>query len=146
MKTVVLVLVALTAALSRPLVAQEAKPVPKDSVRVYIPGCSKGYVFTAGPRTEDQPRRSDIPEGTHLRMNGPKELMAEIKAHEGTMIEITGLIKKGQYGQDGVRVGGARITPGLSPDGDSALRDTSFGQIMIDVEGWRPVAGLCRSR
>jgi hypothetical protein len=75
------------AMLSGPLAAQETKPVPKDSLRGSIPGCAKGYVFTAGPRTSDQVGRLDVPAGMHLRMNGPKKLMAEIKAHEGSMIE-----------------------------------------------------------
>jgi len=104
------------AMLSGPIAAQETKPVPKDSVRGSIAGCTKGYVFTAGPRTSDQVGRLDVPEGMHLRMNGPKELMAAIKAHEGSMIEITGLMKKGQYNQTGINVGGGvRITPGSSP-------------------------------
>ena len=49
--TVFVVVVAVT--LSRSLGAQESNPVPKDSVRVFIPGCSKGLIFTAGPCTED---------------------------------------------------------------------------------------------
>src|SRR5262245_26877614 len=85
------------AVLSAPLVAQEEKPVPKDSVRVTIPGCTKGYIFTAGRRTSDQPGSVDIPEGVHMRMNGPKKVIAAIKAHEGSMVEITGLVKRGQY-------------------------------------------------
>src|SRR5215203_4670392 len=81
------------------LAAQETKPVPKDSVRVYLTGCTKGRVFTAGPRMEDPPSNAEIREGTHLRMNGPKQLMQEIKAQEGSMmVGITGLMKKGQYG------------------------------------------------
>jgi len=35
--------------LTAPLAAQEPKPVPKDSARVSITGCTKGYVFTVGP-------------------------------------------------------------------------------------------------
>ena len=31
------------------LAAQETRPIPKDSVRVYLTGCTKGRVFTAGP-------------------------------------------------------------------------------------------------
>ena len=38
--------------------AQEEKPVPKDSMRVYVAGCTKGQVFTAGPRTGDPPAAS----------------------------------------------------------------------------------------
>jgi hypothetical protein len=81
--------VAVAAALSAPAGAQETKPVPKDSMRVTVPGCTKGSVFTAAAKTEDQLGRADIPEGARLRMNAPKKLMAEIKAHEGQMIQIT---------------------------------------------------------
>jgi len=131
--------------LSRPLAPQETKPVPKDSMRVSIPGCTKGFIFTAGRRTQDEPGSVDIPEGTHLRMNGPKSMMAEIKAHEGSMIEITGLMKKGQHKPDGVGIGGGvRITPGPATGG-GLPGDPSVRQMLIDVEGWRPVVGACPS-
>ena len=144
MKTCIANLVAV-AALFTVVFAQETKPVPKDSVRVAIPGCTKGYVFTAGPRTLEEPGNFEIREGMHLRMNGPKKLMAEIKAHEGSMIEITGLMKKGQY-NDGIDLGrGVRIMPGPSGPG-GALGSPTANQIQIDVEGWRPIVGDCRSR
>jgi hypothetical protein len=140
----VAVFIVATGMWSWPLVAQETKPVPKDSVRVSIPGCTKGYVFTAGPRTADEPGSVDIPEGMHLRMNGPKKLMTEIKSREGSMIEITGLMKRSQY-KEGVNIGGVRISPGSPSTGGLAPYPTT-NQIAIDVEGWRPVVGSCRSR
>jgi hypothetical protein len=142
MRTTAALLVALVLSAAA-LVAQE-KPVPKDSTRVTVPGCTKGAVFTAGPKTEDQVGRSDIPEGMHLRMNAPKKLMAEIKAHEGQMIQITGLMKKGQYNETGVAVGGGvRVTPGIG--GASAGRPSpSVGGVnYIDVESWQSAAGSC---
>jgi hypothetical protein len=80
-------------------------------------------------------------------MNGPKKIMAEIKAHEGSMIEIVGLMRKGQYGPDGVGLGGGvRIAPGPTPTSGS-LRPTSNGsQVVIDIEGWRQIVGGCPSR
>ena len=141
MKPATLVSIAI-ALLSWSSAAQEIKPVPKDSVRVFVPGCSKGYIFTAGPRTSDQPGSAEITEGMHLRMSGPKKVMTEIKAHEGSMIEITGLMKKGQHRPDGVAIGGgARIGP--SP---GMTVGPTAGQILIDVEGWRPAVGVCPSR
>jgi len=140
MKTIAFCLVA-AAVFAGPLAAQEGKPVPKDSVRVFVPGCSKGMMFTAGRPTEDRPG-STVPQGMHLRMNGPKKTMAEIKREEGSRIEITGLMKKGQFGQDGVGIGGVRITPAPSPSG-GLLSSPGAGQIMIDVEGWRRVPGDC---
>src|SRR5258705_1735396 len=123
------------AVLSQPLTAQrERKPVPKDSVRVSIPGCTKGYIFTVGPRTPDETSGRDIPEGMHLRMNVPKKMMAEIKAHEGSMIEITGLMKKGQYNPSGVGIGGGvRVTPGPSPTNGGPPGSPIGNQIVIDV-------------
>ena len=112
-----LVIAATSLVLSVSLAAQEKK-VPKDSFRVTVPGCTNGMVFTAGPRTEDQPGRLDVPEGIHLRMNGPKKVIAEIRAHEGQMIQVTGLMKKGQYNQQGVSVGGGvRVIPGTGGPG-----------------------------
>ena len=138
-----MVVVATTLALSAPLSAQEKK-VPKDSFRVTVPGCTKGYVFTAGPRTEDQPGRLDVPEGIHLRMNGPKKLIADIRAHEGQMIQITGLMKKGQYNQQGIAIGGGvRVIPGTGgPVGNRPTVGTEAVNY-IDVESWQPAPGSC---
>jgi hypothetical protein len=127
--------------------AQESKPVPKDSVRVFVAGCSKGMIFTAGARTEDRTGDAPVPEGMHLRMSAPKKMIGEIKGHEGSRIEITGLVKRGQFKPDGVGVGGGvRITPGASPGGVSLGVGGGVSQIVIDVEGWRRIAGNCPSR
>ena len=144
MKTSASVAVAL-AVLIGSVAAQEKKPVPADSARVFIPGCSKGSIFTAGRRTVDEPGSGDVPVGMHLRMNGPKKLMAEIKAHEGQMIELTGLVKKGQFKPDGIGIGGG-VRVGAGPSPGSIGRESGVNQSFIDVEGWRPVDGSCPSR
>jgi hypothetical protein len=140
------VLIAATLAI-RPAGAQEEKKVPKDSVRVAIPGCSKDYIFTSGRPSEDQGATA-VPEGTHLRMSGPKALMAEIKGHQGSRIEITGLIKKGQVVQGGVGIGGnVRISPGGGgPQAGSGMPAPGGNYIVIDVEGWRRIDGECPTR
>jgi hypothetical protein len=80
-------------------------------------------------------------------MNGPKKLMAEIKAREGSMIEITGLMRKGQYRPGGIGIGGGvQITPGSAPTDGRLPGNPSVGQVLIDVEGWRAVVGDCPSR
>ena len=144
MRTVAALVVSI--AMGAAIAAQETKPVPKDSVRVFVPGCTKGYMFTAGPRTTDEPGSLTIPEGMHLRMNGPKQMMAEIKAHEGSMIQITGLMKKGQY-NDGVALGGGvSVSGGPMSSGGMRPSPSAGGPIQIDLEGWRPVDGFCRSK
>jgi len=146
MKSIALVPLVLGALTIAPLVAQEPKPVPKDSVRVTIPGCSRGYVFTAATHTPDEPGSAEVPEGMHIRMNGPKKLMSEIKAHEGSMIAITGLMRKGQFRPDGIGIGGGvRIAPPSSSPG-GGIGSPVANQVQIDVEGWRPAVGDCPSR
>lgn len=106
-----------------------------------VRGCTRGYVFTAAPRTAEEPTSLDIREGMHLRMNGPKKMMAEIKAHEGSMVELTGLMRKGQYLPGGANIGGGvRVSPGAPGGG---LSNPTASQPQIDVESWRPVAGAC---
>jgi hypothetical protein len=148
MRAAVVVAVAIGVTSIGVLAAQEIKPVPKDSLRVYVTGCTKGRVFTAGPRMEDPPSNLEVREGTHLRMNGPKKLLAEIKVHEGSMmVGITGLMKKGQYAPGGVSIGGVRIGPAPSSPGPSAsIGSAAVEQAFIDVEGFRPVAGRCPLR
>jgi hypothetical protein len=128
--------------------AQEEKKVPKDSVRIALPGCTAGYIFTVSPRNSDETRSVSVRAGTHFRMNGPRKILNEIKAHEGTMIEVTGLILKGQYlDGGGVNVGGGvRIGPGSAPTGGSPGGSPTAGQNFIDVEGWRTIAGECPSK
>jgi hypothetical protein len=128
-------------ALAASLAAQEEKPVPKDSIRVAVTGCSRNYIFTAGRPAEDRPGGSIVPEGTRLRMNGSKKLMADIKGQEGSTIEITGLVLRGQFDNAGVSIGrGIRVRPG---GGSGGIPSPGAGQVMIDVEGWRRVPGEC---
>jgi hypothetical protein len=146
MRTIAVIFAA-AAMLSGRLAAQEKKPVPDDSMRVSIPGCTRGYVFTSGRRTADEPGSVSVPEGLHFRMNGPKKLINEIKAQEGSMIEITGVTKKGQFKPDGVSIGsGIRVSPGPGVTGGSGFGSPVANQLSIDVEGWRPVEGRCPSR
>jgi hypothetical protein len=72
-------------------------------------------------------------------------VIAEIKAHEGSMVGITGLMKKGQYAPGVAIGGGVRISPGSSGTG-GLVGNPGGDQIYIDVEGWRPVPGSCPSR
>jgi hypothetical protein len=119
---------------------QEQKPAPKGSQRVSIPGCVKGYVFTAVRRTEDQPGSVNVPEGTHIRMNGKKDLIKEIDAHKGSVLVITGLMKEGQF-LDGVHVGNVTIGPSGGPGG--GFGNPLANQLQIDVEGFRAGIGSC---
>jgi hypothetical protein len=74
--------------------AQEEKPVPKDSVRVSIPGCSKGSAFVVTESPEGERTSIEIKTGRRFRLTGKKELLNEIKAREGYMIAVTGIVRR----------------------------------------------------
>lgn len=139
------VVVALVIALAAGTVRAQEKPVPADSARIFINGCARGRVFTVGPPRADLPGRSDVPEGRRFRMNGPRAVMDEIKKHEATEIEITGLVRKGQE-RPGVTVGGVRIGPGPAQGGGGLSRSPVIDQTTIDVEGWRLLVAGCPAR
>src|SRR5262245_45236341 len=75
------------------LCAQE-RPVPSDSARVAIPGCAKGRAFVVQEAPEHEPQQVAVAPGRRFRLNGPKDVLADIKKHEGRLIEVTALIRK----------------------------------------------------
>lgn len=136
--------VVLAVALGPGLAAQQdqEKPVPKDSVRISIPGCSRGVMFTVMESPEHESRSSVAP-GRRFRMAGKRELIQEIQGREGTMIEVTGIVLRSQIDQTGTAVGDrVRISPGPTP-GSSVSNNPNFAQNILDVEGWRQLAGEC---
>jgi len=129
------------------LCAQE-RPVPSDSARVAIPGCVKGSAFIVTKAPEDQPTQGDIAPGRRFRLSGPKDMVNDIKKHEGRLIEVTGLIRKNALkGPGGIGVAGGRVRIGAgvpqSPTGDPSRTLPSYEQPVIDVEGWRQLGENC---
>jgi hypothetical protein len=109
-------LIALTA-------AQEpgTKKIPSDSVEVMARGCLKGRVFAAAPRTEEEgvALGPDVT-GRSFRLAGKKDLMNEVKKHDGHYVSIVGIVRKTDLMEPmlGTRVGGARVIvgqPGRDP-------------------------------
>src|SRR5688572_33181585 len=92
--------------------AQEERPVPKDSVRVSIPGCSKGSAFVVTESPEGERTSLEIKPGRRFRLTGKKDLLNEIKAREGYMIEVTGLVRKNDLESTGITLGGGRVRIG----------------------------------
>jgi len=128
-------------------VAQE-RPVPKDSTRVSIPGCAHNRAFIVARPREGEPVRSDIKEGRRFRLSGPKDVLAEIKAHQRDMIEVTGLIRLNDLkGPPGVSLGGGRVRIGpgnpQAPLGANGAYDPHYTESTMDVESWRPLPASC---
>jgi hypothetical protein len=129
------------------LAAQE-REVPKDSLRLSIPGCANNRRFIVAERLGHEPVRSDIRAGRRFRLNGKKDLLAEIKQQDGTMIEVTGLVRKMDFEERGIGMAGGRVRiggalPRARMGGADVGRDPEYREIVIDVESWRPLPESC---
>jgi hypothetical protein len=129
-----------------PATAQERK-VPDDSSRLTIPGCSKGRTFIVAQAPGHEPVRSGIEPGRRFRLQGKKELLREIKKHEGSMIEVTGLVRQSELvDQRGVRIGsGVHIGAGppVAGGGSPAYSSLRYYEVIMDLESFRPLADPC---
>src|SRR5262245_2407593 len=138
----------LTIALAVGLSAQEKK-VPKDSTRVSIPGCSKGSAFVVTASPEAERTSTEIATGRRFRLAGPKDVLNEIKKREGTIIEVTGIVKKSDLTEGGIKLGGGRVRIGAGSPQDPISggpgRAPMSGIVILDVEGWRPLGESCPS-
>jgi hypothetical protein len=128
--------------------AQEEKPVPKDSVRVSIPGCSKGSAFVVTESPESERTSIEIRTGRRFRLTGKKDLLNEIKAREGYMIEVTGIIRRNDLeGPGGITLGGGRVRIGgsqpVTGSGSVTNRAPESMNAILDVEGFRPLGEPC---
>jgi hypothetical protein len=129
--------------------AQE-REVPKDSMRLSIPGCSNNRRFIVVERPGHEPVRSDIRMGRRFRLNGKKDLLNEIKKQDGTMIEVTGLVRKMDLEERGIGMAGGRVRiggalPRARMGGTDVGRDSGYNEVVIDVESWRPLPDECPS-
>jgi hypothetical protein len=132
------------------LFAQE-RQIPKDSVLLTMQGCAKGRTFTVGPRSEHQPANVDVSPGRRFRLSGSKKILEEIRKRQEAMVEITGLVRKGQLsGPGGVSIAGGRIRIGgatpQNPIYSDPRRDPGYNQVVIDVESWAPLPDSCPAR
>ena len=148
MTRIIFAAVALLASMSVAGAQEREREVPKDSERIAIPGCARGRTFIVGEGPEHEPVRSEIQPGRRFRLYGPKKILDEIKAREAYMLEVTGLIRKGQLAGPGgvsiaggrVRIGGEQPRVGMS----DVRRDPMYNEVVIDVESWRALPAECR--
>jgi hypothetical protein len=144
--------IALALALSTTAFAQEQeKEVPKDSVRVTIPGCVNGRTFTVMRRERPEPVDVDVPEGRRFRLNGKKDVLKDMNSQRATMVEVTGLVRRAQVQPGGIPIAGGRIRIGGAqpqvPMGGSGPRPApAYDEAVLDVESWRSLPDSCPAR
>ena len=142
-------LIALLSLASAPVVAQESKAIPKDSVEVEARGCLKGRVFTATYAPEDEGvRRGPDVVGRHFRLSGKRDMMDDVKKFDGHRVAIVGIVRKADLSDQGIgmKVGGARVVIGAQggdPNNRVNSRMTSAPVPVMDIVAVRDLADRC---
>ena len=133
-----------------PLQDPGTKKIPSDSVEVGARGCLKGRVFAAGERAEDEGVQlgPDIA-GHSFRISAPKAVMNDVKQHNGHFVEVVGIVKKSDLGDNliGARVGRARVVigqPGRDPARGSL--PSPAGVPVIDLSSLKFLSETCPIR
>jgi hypothetical protein len=88
----------------------------------------------------------EIRTGRRFRLTGKKQVLDEIKAREGYMIEVTGLVRKNDLQGQGISLGGGRVRIGGGApvsNGGSPTQAPPSANAILDVEGFRPLGEPC---
>ena len=130
--------------------AQEQAKVPKDSARIAIPGCARDRVFIVADAPNHEPVGTRLEPGRRFRLAGKRELLDAIKLREGTMVEVTGLVRKADIeGSGGVRLFGGRVRiGGAQPQAplSDVQRNSQYAEVVLDVESYRMLTESCPNR
>ena len=140
-------LASLVLALAAPYQATaQERPIPSDSNRITIAGCAKDRAFVVGVPEGREVVASGIQPGRRFRLSGPRQVLDDIRKREGSMVEITGLVRKSDMaGPGGVSILGGRVRIGGATPRDP-VRDPMYNQVVIDVEGYQLLPDPCPTR
>jgi hypothetical protein len=136
------------------VIAQEngqEKEVPKDSQRITVPGCVDGRTFRVAAREGHDPTSGDLKPGRRFRLSGKKDILKELEAREGQMVQVTGLVRKAELaGPGGISTGGGRVrigggAPQAQTGGGPSLNGVMTDAV-LDVEGWDRLPESCPSK
>jgi hypothetical protein len=83
-----------------------------------------------------------------IRLEGQKPVLQEIKTHEASMVELTGLMKQSDTVQPGIGLAGGRVrvTPVMPAGRGVGGNVGGIPTPVLDVESWRPLNSSCPRR
>jgi hypothetical protein len=135
------------------LVVAQEREVPKDSSRITVTGCTKGRTFIVTAREGHEPTSGELAPGRRFRLSGDKDMLKEIEQREGSMVEVTGLVRKAELaGPGGVSTAGGRVrigggSPQAQVGGSPSRAPTgATTDAVLDVEGYNRLLEPCPSR
>ena len=143
MTLALIVALGMTAAQENP---QERPKVPKDSIQLVVTGCLKGRVLAVSDVRQTDTQSGPIVRARSFRLAGKKDVMKDVKDHDGHLVDITGLMRKSALMEPGVKVGKGIVIGGGPPvAGGAGTRPAPPVESVpvLDVESVRQRASSC---
>ena len=123
--------------------------VPKDSLLATVEGCLKGRVIRAyDVRQPDTTTGIEI-RNKSFRVEGKKDVIAQVKKNDGMHVEIVGLIKKSALIEPGMRFKGGRVVVGGGTSGATGMGgapDPAENVVIIDAVSLRSFGDSCTGK
>jgi hypothetical protein len=133
----------LTLGLSVAQVDSQERRVPDDSVELTVIGCLKGQVLTTVTPRDVDVQRGPVVGERRFRLNGKRDVMAEVRRRSRQLVEIVGIVKRSALDDRGVKAGGVSIAGG-SPVAGSGRIPVGIDDVpVMDVTSVRLHATSC---
>jgi len=120
------------------------RKVPKDSVEVTVEGCLKGRVLQVSDVKRTDTQSGPPVRQKSLRLAGKKDVMNEVKEHDGHFVQLLGLIKKADLVEPGIRFKGGRVVVGGGTGSPGAIPSPVENVAVLDVSAVQTAGGDCR--
>ena len=113
-------------------------------------GCARDRVFIVADAPNHEPVGTRLEPGRRFRLAGKKDVLEAIRLREGTMVEVTGLVRKSDLeGGSGVKLFGGRVRiGGAQPQAplSDVQRNSTYAEVVLDVESYRLLTESCPAR
>jgi hypothetical protein len=143
-----LLLLSLVAALAVPQSTRDSKQerprVPDDSIELMVIGCLKGRVLSTVANRQPDVEVGPFVGSRHFRLAGKREVMGEVKKHDGHLVEVVGIVKRSALDSKGVSAGPALIRPGSPPSGSGRMPSPAENVDVMDATSVRLRSTSCR--
>jgi len=141
MIALVMMLIAGLAAPQEP--SQEKPRVPKDSVELVVIGCLKGRVLTTSETLQPDVESGPYVGKRSFRLAGKRDVMDEVKRHNGHLVEVSGLVRRAALDDKGVKVGRVAVGGGSPVAGSRGMPSPAENVIVMDATSVRLRSTAC---
>ena len=123
---------------------QERPRVPEDSIELVVSGCLKGRVLAVSDARQTDTQSGPIVRSRSFRLAGRGDLMKAVKKEDGHFVEVTGIVKRSDLDEKGMRIGKrVAIGSGSPVAATKTMPDPAANVAVMDITSLRHRSTSC---